>query len=191
MSTSSSSTLVALAETGQYTREALDALMPRHPGFPREGITFIDVLPLWRAPAFVNTVVAAMAATITASFGRVDFVAGIEARGFLLCGIAAHLQVPFVCIRKAGKLPGSDVVRRSYDLEYGSAVMEVQRSEVSVGTRGVLVDDLLATGGTAFAARALLEDIGATVAGLAVVVELAFLGGAARFELPVCTCLRL
>lgn len=171
-------------------RDTLDKLLLRHPDFPIPGITFIDILPLWREPVFLQTVLAATARAITEAHGCVDFIAGLEARGFLLCGIAALLGVPFVCVRKAGKLPGS-VASRTYSLEYGTATLEVQHGAIAAGARGVLVDDLIATGGTAAAAAELIKDVGGEVVGLAVIVELAALGGAARLGLPVVSCLRL
>ena len=112
--------------------------------------------------------------------GAVDLVAGVEARGFVVGAALAHaLGVGFVPVRKAGKLPG-ETVSISYDLEYGSAEIEVHADAFVGGERVLLVDDVLATGGTAAAAWDLLERIGADVVGFECVVELAFLGGRSR-----------
>ncbi|PRY56645.1 adenine phosphoribosyltransferase [Knoellia remsis] len=110
---------------------------------------------------------------------RIDAVAGIEARGFIIGGALAHeLGVGFVPVRKVGKLPGA-TVQRTYDLEYGTATIEIHTDAVTPGQRVLLVDDVLATGGTAIAAWDLLEGAGAEVVAFETVVELAFLGGRA------------
>ena len=178
------SVLVAMPEA---LRAQIQAALPLHADFPRAGIVFVDVLPLWRAPALLAPALSALADGIAARFGRLDFVAGLEARGFLFHSVALALKLPFVCVRKAGKLPGA-TVRRAYQLEYGEATLEVARDAVARGARGVIVDDLLATGGSAAAAAALLRDIGAEPVGLAVLVDIC-IGGAARFGLPVLSVL--
>ncbi len=110
----------------------------------------------------------------------VDCVAGIEARGFILAApIAHHLGVGFVPVRKPGKLPWK-TARRDYALEYGSDALEVHADGVAPGQRVLVVDDVLATGGTAAATCALVEQLGAEVVGVDVLIELAFLGGRAR-----------
>ena len=112
----------------------------------------------------------------------VDVVAGVEARGFIIgAPLAQRMGVGFVPIRKKGKLPG-DVVSASYDLEYGSATIEVQTDAVTPGANVLVVDDVLATGGTAVAACELIEKVGGRVACLDVLVELAFLPGRARLD---------
>ncbi len=151
--------------------------------FPRPGVVFKDITPLLSDPAAFAVVVAALA---DPRRGHVDLVAGVEARGFVVGAALAHaLGVGFVPVRKAGKLPG-DTVSASYDLEYGSATIEVHADAVPAGQRVVLVDDVLATGGTALAAWGLLEQVGAHVVGFDCVVELGFLGGRERLgERPV------
>jgi adenine phosphoribosyltransferase len=182
----SSSLLVAMPEA---LRAQVRAAMPLHKDFPRAGIVFVDVLPLWRAPALLAPTLAALADAIAARFGpRLDFLAGLEARGFLFQSVALALKLPFVCVRKAGKLPG-ETVSLSYSLEYGEAKLEVSRDAVARGARGVVLDDLLATGGSAAAAAALLASLGAVVIGAAVLVDIN-IGGAERIGLPVLAVVR-
>lgn len=144
------------------------------PDFPAPGVVFKDITPLLADPAAFAAVVEAIAARHR---GAVDLVAGVEARGFVVGAALAHaMGVGFVPVRKAGKLPG-ETVSISYDLEYGSAEIEVHADAFVGGERVLLVDDVLATGGTAVAAWDLLERAGADVVAFECVVELAFLGG--------------
>ncbi len=165
-------------------RDRLRALVREVPDFPRPGVGFKDLSPLWADPAAFATVVEQLAEVSGA--GRVDAVAGIEARGFVLAAaLALHMGTPLVLVRKAGKLPGP-VHERAYDLEYGRATLAVRHDAVEPGQRVLLVDDVLATGGTAAAAAALLGEAGADVVALAVLAELSFLPGrAALGGLPV------
>ena len=145
--------------------------------FPKRGVVFKDITPLLGDAEAFGDVVRALAARHTGSVKPLDAVAGVEARGFIIgAALALELGVGFVPVRKAGKLPG-ETVQRTYDLEYGTATIEVHADAVSGGQRVLLVDDVLATGGTAIAAWDLLSDCGADVVELATVVELAFLGG--------------
>jgi adenine phosphoribosyltransferase len=156
------------------------------PDFPKPGIAFKDIAPLLAdGPAF-DAVVRAMAAALPAD---VDIVAGIEARGFLMAGaLACQRGCGLVPVRKAGKLP-PPTIRRAYQLEYGSAEIEIPAG-VLAGKRVVLVDDVLATGGTLRAAADLLVEGGADVVGMAVIVELGFLDGRAALDgLPPLTAL--
>ncbi len=150
------------------------------PDFPEPGVVFKDISPLLADHiAFAGAVDA-----IVAHHGRgtVDKVVGIEARGFLLAApVAYHFGAGFVPVRKPGKLPLA-VHERSYDLEYGSNVLQVHQEAFSPGDRVLVVDDVLATGGTAAAAMALVEAAGGTVVGLSVLLELTFLHG--RVALP-------
>lgn len=148
------------------------------PDFPQPGITFKDLTPVFADPQVFRAVVGWVAELV----GRhpVHAVAGIESRGFLLGAPAAlELGVPFVPVRKSGKLPRA-VIEESYQLEYGSATVAVHADALRPGARVLIVDDVLATGGTAAAAAALVERSGATVAGVAVLLELAALGGRRR-----------
>jgi len=151
------------------------------PDFPQPGVLFKDLTPLFAdGPAF-RTVVDAIIAQHTDGDGpRFDTVVGIEARGFVLAAaIAYSAGVGFVPVRKAGKLPG-ETHRQSYALEYGEATLEVHSDAFPAGAKVLVVDDVLATGGTVAATLALLERAGAEVSGICVVLELSFLGGRAR-----------
>lgn len=148
--------------------------------FPKPGILFKDITPLLQNPEAYQTVVNAFIEIAQASGTTV--IAGIESRGFFFaCPLALSLGLPFVPIRKAGKLPW-DTVSAEYDLEYGSAVIEMHTDAVSEGDRVLIVDDVLATGGTAEAAGRLVSSLGATVAGYAFLKNLTFLGGTERLN---------
>ena len=160
--------------------EHLKALIRDVPDFPMQGILFRDVTPLLRDPRGLSQVVDILAERYRGE--RIDAVAGIESRGFLFgAPLAVALGVGFVPIRKLGKLP-ADKISREYALEYGTNTLEMHRDAVRPGERVVLVDDLLATGGTARAAAELLEAQGAKVVETAFVIELAFLNGRAALE---------
>ena len=158
------------------------------PDHPKPGILFRDITTLLGDPAAFGAAVDALVAPYRE--GPVAKVAGIEARGFILGGAVAHrLGAGFVPVRKRGKLP-HETVRIAYALEYGSDEIEVHRDAVAPGERVLLVDDLIATGGTAVAAVELLRSIGAEVVAAAFVIDLPDLGGAARLRdmgLPVQT----
>jgi adenine phosphoribosyltransferase len=143
--------------------------------FPKPGVLFKDIAPLLADADAFAAVIGALAAC---AGDGVDVVAGIEARGFLLAGaLACELNAGLVPVRKAGKLP-PPTVRRKYELEYGSAEIEVPL-HILDGKRVLLVDDVLATGGTMRAAAELIADAGGTVTAMAVIVELGFLDGRA------------
>ena len=153
----------------------LKALIRDVPDFPVEGILFRDVTPLLRDAAALREVVHRFAQHFRRS--NVDVVAGIESRGFIFgAPLAVELGVGFVPIRKLGKLP-AEKVRREYALEYGTNVLEMHVDAVRPGERVLLIDDLLATGGTARASAELIEHVGGEVASIAFVIELEFLGG--------------
>ena len=168
--------------------DTLDRLTRVVPDFPIVGVLFRDLTPVLADPDGLHAVIEGLA---TAADGEsVEVVAGLEARGFLLsAALAQRLGTGVLAIRKAGKLPGR-LVSQEYSLEYGVAALEVNPDDVRPGTRVLLVDDVLATGGTAAAGRDLLQQCGATVVGLAVAIELDALGGRAKLsDLPV-TALR-
>jgi len=147
------------------------------PDHPKPGILFKDITPLLASPEALQASIDQLAAL---DFGKVDIVAAIESRGFLFgVPLAAQMGVGFVPIRKPGKLPWK-THRVEYVLEYGTDAVEIHQDGLEAGQRVLLVDDLLATGGTMNAACQLAENCGATIAGCAFVVELAFLGGRER-----------
>ncbi|MCZ6859919.1 MAG: adenine phosphoribosyltransferase [Alphaproteobacteria bacterium] len=152
------------------------------PDFPKPGILFYDIATLLAHPEAWSATIDRLA-TIVESH-RPDVLAGIESRGFLVAApLALKLGLGFIMIRKQGKLPGS-TVPYSYDLEYGTDTIEIQADAVENGQRVVLVDDLLATGGTMQASSELLRLRGAEVVGSACIIELTFLGGRKRLEIP-------
>lgn len=153
----------------------LEGLVRDVEDFPEPGITFKDLTPLLNDPAAFRTVVDAF--VTQAGHGQVDHVVGIEARGFLLAApIAYHLDAGFVPARKAGKLP-AETTAVTYDLEYGSATLELHTDAFGPGDRVLIVDDVLATGGTARATVDLVEELGATVVACHFLLELEFLQG--------------
>jgi adenine phosphoribosyltransferase len=170
----------AVAPEGSLA-DRIAALVRDVPDYPKPGVVFKDITPLLATPAVFGEVVETIAlAHGPRSAQPVDVVAGIEARGFILAApVAVALGLPFVPIRKHGKLPHTTVAA-DYDLEYGTATIEVHTDAVRPGQRVLLVDDVLATGGTAAAAFSLLERVGATVTGLTVLIELGFLDGRER-----------
>ncbi|MBZ4689060.1 MAG: adenine phosphoribosyltransferase [Cereibacter sp.] len=148
--------------------------------FPHEGILFRDVTTLFADPRGFRMAIDQLLTPYTGL--RIDRVAGLEARGFILGGAVAHqLSTGFVPIRKKGKLPGA-VISQAYQLEYGEAVVEVHDDALQPGEKVLLVDDLLATGGTAEAGIRLIEALGAEVIGCAFVVDLPDLGGRKKLE---------
>jgi adenine phosphoribosyltransferase len=150
------------------------------PDFPEPGVVFKDITPLLADPVAFAAVVAAFSALAGgARLGPVDKIVGIEARGFILAApVAVQLGVGFVPVRKEGKLPGV-TFQGSYALEYGEATIEVVTDAFAQGDRVLVIDDVLATGGTAVAALDLVRRAGAEVVGVAVLLELSFLAGRA------------
>ena len=161
-----------MTEVKDYIRTIVD--------FPHEGILFRDVTTLFLDPRGFRLAIDQLLAPFVGR--RIDKVAGLEARGFILGGAVAHqLSVGFVPIRKKGKLPGK-TVEQDYVLEYGTATVEIHDDCLAPGETVLLVDDLLATGGTAEAGIKLIERLGAQVVGTAFVVDLPDLGGRAKLE---------
>jgi adenine phosphoribosyltransferase len=150
--------------------------------YPQAGVVFKDITPLLADGKAFAAVIEALAET----YGPVDKVAGIEARGFILAApVACRIGAGFVPIRKQGKLPGVTFAQE-YDLEYGTATIEVLTDAFAPDERVLVIDDVLATGGTARASADLVQRAGAQVTGLAVLLELSFLNGRARLaDLPV------
>ncbi len=161
----------------EAAREALARLVLDIPDHPEPGVVFKDITPVLSDPAGLAAVVAGLttAGLDESGSSRVDAVVGMEARGFILAPpVALALGAGFVPVRKAGKLP-RETHAVSYDLEYDSATLELHRDAVRPGDRVLLVDDVLATGGTARATAELVQACGAVVVGVAVLMDLAFL----------------
>ncbi len=153
------------------------------PDFPKPGILFYDISTLLAHPKAWQATVEHLAAAVRPH--RPDLLVGIESRGFLVAAPLAYaLGSGFAMMRKEGKLPGR-TVRHSYDLEYGSDTIEVQEDAISPGQRIIVVDDLLATGGTMQAAIDLVQRQGGTVAAAVCIIELAFLNGRRRINVPL------
>jgi adenine phosphoribosyltransferase len=160
--------------------EQLKALVRDVPDFPQEGIVFKDITPLLADELAFSTVID----LTVVHFGRgnVDKVVGIEARGFILASpVAYHFGAGFVPVRKVDKLPW-ETEAAEYALEYGTATLEIHRDAVAPGERVLIVDDVLATGGTAKATAELVERIGGKVVGIACLIELGFLNGRDQLE---------
>ncbi|MFC3571725.1 adenine phosphoribosyltransferase [Streptomyces yaanensis] len=150
------------------------------PDYPEPGVMFKDITPLLADPEAFNALTDTLA-ELTVRAGATKIV-GLEARGFILgAPVAVCAGVGFVPVRKAGKLPGA-TLSQAYDLEYGSAEIEVHAEDLTADDRVMVVDDVLATGGTAEASLQLIRRAGAEVAGVSVLMELGFLGGRARLE---------
>ena len=150
------------------------------PNYPKDGIMFRDITTLLKDPngfkATINMLIEKY------KNADIDYIAGIEARGFILGSALAYaLGKGFIPVRKKGKLPGK-VIQQSYDLEYGSDIIEIHEDAVKKGDKILLIDDLIATGGTALGAIALFEKIGAEIVETAFVVDLPELGGAKRIQ---------
>ncbi len=145
------------------------------PDWPKKGIIFRDIMPLLADPAAFSVAVEALCADFIEA--DIDYVAAVEARGFIIgAAVARKLKAGFVPIRKKGKLPGQ-TESITYDLEYGTDTLEVQRNAIQSGAKVLMVDDLLATGGTMAAACKLIEKIDGQIVGVVFLVELVDLGG--------------
>lgn len=158
----------------------LSKLINEYPDFPKQGILFRDINPVFRNIPALNHI----SNEFYSKFSNVelDYISGIESRGFI---VATALAVKFgkgmIMIRKAGKLPG-ETIKKSYDIEYGSAIMELQKDAVKRDQSILIADDLIATGGTAVAAARLVEELGGIVAGFAFVIELKSMDGANKLR---------
>ena len=158
--------------------DGLSKLIRSVPGFPKPGIMFRDITTLAKDPAGLRAAVDAIAGHYEKA--GIDVVVGIESRGFIFgTAVAYKLGVGFVPARKPGKLP-AETVRAEYSLEYGTDAIEMHRDAISRGQRVLIVDDLLATGGTAAAAVKLVEVLGGQVVALAFLIDLSFLHGRAK-----------
>jgi adenine phosphoribosyltransferase len=155
--------------------DSLKAKIRSVPDFPKAGITFFDITTLLRDPEGFDATIDALAKPFGAK--QIDLVVGVESRGFILGGaVADRLKCGFAPVRKKGKLP-SHTVRETYDLEYGTDCLEIHSDAVERGQRVLIVDDVLATGGTAAATAALVRQLGGDIQALAFLIELEFLNG--------------
>jgi adenine phosphoribosyltransferase len=160
--------------------DTLKARIRNVPDFPKPGILFYDITTLLRDPQGFQDAVSALATPFEGA--GIDVVVGVESRGFILgAAVADRLKAGFVPVRKVGKLP-SKTVRVSYDLEYGTDSLEIHSDAIEPGSRVLIVDDLLATGGTARATVDLVRQLGGTVLGVAFLIELVDLGGRSKLE---------
>jgi len=154
------------------------------PDFPIEGILFYDIATLLRSPEALEYCLDALETQLR--IWTPDIIAGIESRGFLFAvPLAQRMGVPMMMIRKEGKLPGP-TRRHTYELEYGTDTIEIQDDALQPGQRVVILDDLLATGGTLAASIELCQQAGADVVGCGVVIELEFLNGRNAIDIPIC-----
>ncbi len=152
------------------------------PDFPKPGILFYDVSTLLAHPDAWQVALGRLARIV--SKYQPDVLAGIESRGFLVAApLAAKLGIGFCMVRKPGKLPG-ETISHEYDLEYGSDTLQIQSDAIAPGQRVVVLDDLLATGGTLGASLALFDKVGAKVVGAACIIELTFLNGRDKVDVP-------
>jgi adenine phosphoribosyltransferase len=150
------------------------------PDFPKPGILFYDITTLLRDPAGLKTTIDRLSAPYAGN--GIDVVIGIESRGFILgAAVADRLGAGFIPIRKPGKLPAKSI-KETYDLEYGKDALEIHADAVDKGQRVLIVDDVLATGGTAAAAAGLVKKLGGQLHGLAFLIELLFLNGKAKLS---------
>ena len=160
-----------------------DKYIDSYRDFPKPGVLFRDISPLLASSEGMNCAIDQLATKVADL--KLDLVAGIESRGFLFSTpLAARLGIGSMMIRKPGKLPGN-LVHASYDLEYGSAELTMQADAPVAGRSVLLVDDLMATGGTMMAAKSLLRGCGAVVPACVVIIELAALGGRTVLDMPV------
>ncbi len=160
--------------------EKIKALIRDVPDFPQKGVIFRDITPLLKEPGVVSEIIDRFE-----EFARqkgVEVVAAIESRGFIFAmPLCLRLGVPFVPIRKEGKLPW-ETIRETYELEYGTATVEMHKDAIEEGKKVLILDDLLATGGTALASAKLVEKLGGKVEGIAFVIELTYLKGREKIQ---------
>ncbi|MEV8306181.1 adenine phosphoribosyltransferase [Streptomyces flavidovirens] len=166
--------------TATATQDLLLSRIRDVPDYPKPGVMFKDITPLLADPVAFTALTDALA-ELCVRCGATKIV-GLEARGFILAApVAVRAGLGFIPVRKAGKLPGA-TLKQAYELEYGTAEIEIHAEDLADGDRVIVIDDVLATGGTAEASLELIRRAGAQVAGVAVLMELGFLGGRGRLE---------
>lgn len=169
-------------ESDKESVKHLESAVRNIPDFPKPGIQFKDITPILRDPGHFRQSIKLLASPFVKE--EIDAVVGIDARGFIFAsGVALELDAGFVPVRKAGKLPYF-THEESYDLEYGSNTIAIHQDALNAGDRVLLVDDLLATGGTAVAAIKLLETLKVKIVGISFLIELGFLEGRNKFPDP-------
>ena len=160
--------------------QKIDTAIREVSDFPKPGINFKDITTLLLDPVISNEIIDAFIERLKGK--KIDAIVGVESRGFLFGFLLANkMKIPFIPIRKVGKLPG-ETLKYKYDLEYGSAEVEVHKSDIKKGWNIVVHDDLLASGGTACAASELIQKLGANVAAFAFVISLDYLNGNEKLE---------
>ncbi|GAV54066.1 hypothetical protein ZYGR_0AK05680 [Zygosaccharomyces rouxii] len=173
-----------------YAHE-LKAALHQYPNFPTKGILYEDFLPIFRSPDLFQKLIDAFKMHLEETFSesKIDYIIGLESRGFLFGpSIALALGIGFVPVRKAGKLPG-ELVRSVYQKEYGTDVFEMQKEAIAANSNVVIIDDIIATGGSAAAAGDLVRQVGANVLEYDFVMELDFLKGREKLGAPLFTLL--
>ncbi|EIW68637.1 hypothetical protein TREMEDRAFT_31876 [Tremella mesenterica DSM 1558] len=165
--------------------EYLKSLLGVHPDFPKKGITFLDIFPILQNPIAFETLITHIVHHILITHPTPpDIIVGLDARGFLLGPmIASRLKTSFVPVRKGGKLPG-ETENVTYDKEYGKDVFEIQKGSVGKGSRCLVIDDLIATGGSAAAAGQLIEKSGGVTIEYIFIISLPFLKGEEKLNAP-------
>ena len=161
----------------------IDNLIITYPNFPKHGIFFKDISPILADPIIFSELIDQMSSYNF--YEKADALIAIDARGFLFASaLGIKLSKPIILARKPGKLPG-ELLQKEYNLEYSKNSLSFQINSLNIGSKFVIIDDLLATGGTAKCAKEILEDVGKQVLGLVVVVELEDLGARSKFSFPV------
>ncbi|WGL59671.1 adenine phosphoribosyltransferase [Pigmentibacter sp. JX0631] len=156
-------------------QQELEEVILTVPDFPKKGVSFKDINPLFKNPVVMKKVIQEMA--IYAKEVKAQHIVGIESRGFFFgIPLALELNIPFVAARKKGKLPG-DVISQEYLLEYGTDCIEIQKNSILINEKYLIVDDVIATGGTAKATAEIIKKGGAEVCGFSFLIELLFLNG--------------
>jgi adenine phosphoribosyltransferase len=170
-----------LTDVGAKSKQVnLREIIANYPDFPKQGILFRDINPVFKRNDALNYIADEFYRIY--SKAKVDMMAGIESRGFIIAtALALRFGKGIIMIRKAGKLPGR-TVKKSYDIEYGNAIMELQQDAIDKGNSILIADDLIATGGTAIAAAQMIEELGGKVAGFAFIIELSDLKGVDRLR---------
>ncbi|WEV52253.1 adenine phosphoribosyltransferase [Bifidobacterium sp. ESL0704] len=175
--TQSDITITELGKVGAEDAQYMASLIRTIPGFPKKGVMFRDFIPVLADSRGFSILMKALETALPVSVDSFDYIAGLEARGFLIGPpLAARLGKRFLAVRKAGKLP-PETIGESYSLEYGEAKVEIEKDAIQPGDKVLIVDDLIATGGTAKAAADLISKAGGQVVGFSFVMELIGLTG--------------